>query len=255
MMDMTDEQTSAAERTRADDRPAWLGRAADRVGLVALIGGVVALGVTAPRWWPVLADEQALEAWVHGLGWLGPLALVALNALQIVVAPIPGYVVQIAAGFLYGPVWGGLWGSLGLMLGGTLAFRLARRYGRPPAEYLIGRERLARWERVTHSTSTVVWFMLLLGPTGDVPYYLAGLARVSLVKILVITLIVRVPTAFVVAAAGAGVMFLTWWQLALVVALLIGLSVVFMRYQDVIVAWGDAQVQRRLDPTLRKEIG
>ncbi len=255
MMDMTDGQTGTTERTRPDHRPAWLGRATDRVGLAVLIGVIGALAVTAPRWWPVLVDEQALAAWVHGLGWLGPLALVAVNALQILVAPIPSYVVQMAAGYLYGPLWGGLWGSLGLVLGGTLAFSLARRYGRPPAEYLIGHARLARWERVTHSTSTLVWFILLLGPTGDVPYYMAGMARVSLFKILAITLIVRVPTAFVVAAAGAGVMFLTWWQLALVLALLIGLVVVFMRYQDAIVAWGDAQVQRRLDPTLRKEIG
>jgi uncharacterized membrane protein YdjX (TVP38/TMEM64 family) len=220
-----------------------------------LIGIGVAVTAMLPRWWPALVDEGALEAWVDELGWLGPLALVAVNALQIVVAPIPGYVVQIAAGFLYGPLWGGIWGSLGLMLGGTLAFGLARRFGRPPAERLIGRERLARWEHVTHSTSSVVWFLLLLGPTGDVPYYMAGLARVSLVKILVITLIVRVPSAFVAAAAGAGVMFLTWWQLALALALLTGLLAVFMRYHDVIIAWGDDQVQRRLDLFLRKGSG
>ena len=35
-----------------------------------------------------------------------------LNAVQIVIAPIPGYVLQVAAGFLFGPFWGGVWGIL-----------------------------------------------------------------------------------------------------------------------------------------------
>lgn len=203
---------------------------------------VIALLWIGPQAWQLLQDEQALEAWVVELGWLGPVALVALNAIQIVVAPIPGYVVQAAAGFLFGPIWGGLWGSTGLLLGATVAFWLARFYGRPLVARLIGEERLARWEHVTHSSSTLVWIILLLGPVGDIPYFLAGLARVSFVKIFVITLAIRVPSTFVVAAAGAGVMLLTWWQIALVIAALSALVLVFFRYQEQILRWSDRHI-------------
>ena len=219
------------------------------LGLAALL----ALGILlryGPWLWRLLQDEIALETWIVQLGWLGPVALIALNALQIVVAPIPGYVVQIAAGFLFGPWWGGLYASLGLLLGASLAFGLARHYGRPLAARLIGGDRIDRWERLTHSTSTLVWFMLILGPTGDLPYFMAGLARVSYIRVILITVLVRVPATFVAAAAGAGVMWLTWWQMALVVVGLGILLVLFMRYQETLVEWIDRRVQRRINSRL-----
>jgi uncharacterized membrane protein YdjX (TVP38/TMEM64 family) len=203
---------------------------------------LVALVWIGPQFWQLAQDQEALEEWVAELGWLGPVALVAINALQIIIAPIPGYVSQLAAGYLFGPFWGGVWSSLGLLLGASAAFWLARLYGRPLVGRLVGEERLARWEHVTHSDSTFLWIVLLLGPVGDIPYFLAGLAHVSFIKILAITLIIRVPSTFVVAAAGAGVMLLNWWQIALLVAVLLGLTLVFIRYQEQIIRWGDERM-------------
>jgi uncharacterized membrane protein YdjX (TVP38/TMEM64 family) len=240
----------AATQATVSPRAGQVGRVAVALALGALAVGLVWGG---PWLWGIIQDEQALEAWVSSLGWLGPLALVLLNAAQIVVAPIPGYVLQIAAGFLYGPLWGGIWGSVGLLLGGSLAFWLARLYGRPLAAYLVGNDRLERWERVTHSASALVWFMLLLGPTGDAPYFLAGLAKVSFAKVLLITLLVRVPSTFVVAAAGAGVMWLSWWQMGLIIVALAVMLTLFLRYQDRIVQWADGQVLRRMTGVLRSD--
>jgi uncharacterized membrane protein YdjX (TVP38/TMEM64 family) len=220
---------------------------------LALLGLITGLLIAGPQLWALARDPAALEAWVASLGWLGPLALVAFNALQIVIAPIPGYVVQIAAGFLFGAFWGGVWGTLGLLAGSSLAFWLARLYGRPLAARLIGAARLDQWEKVTYSTSTLVWFVLLLGPTGDAPYFLAGLSRVSYLKILSITAILRIPSVFVAAAIGAGVMWLNWWQLALLFALLTGVIVALLRYHDTILRWTERSVQQRLDGSFRED--
>jgi uncharacterized membrane protein YdjX (TVP38/TMEM64 family) len=171
-----------------------------------------------------------------------------------VIAPIPGYVVQLASGFLFGAVWGGVYSSMGLLLGSSLAFWLSRWYGRPLVGQLVGRERLERWERVSHSSSTLVWVVLLLGPIGDLPYFLAGLARVSFVQIFVITLVVRVPATVIVAAAGAGVMLLTWWQIALVIMALFGLLFLFLRYQDQIIEWCDRHVQQQVQKSLHRDV-
>ena len=225
---------------------AWFSRFGKWLVAVIVAMMVIPLLWFGPQLWEVVQDETALEAWMIALGWWGPLALVILNAIQIVIAPIPGYVVQVAAGFLFGPLWGGVWANIGLLIGSTIAFWLARFYGRPLAGRLVGHERLAQWEHVTHSSSTLVWFILLLGPMGDLPYFLAGIAQVSFVKILVITLLVRVPSTFVVVAAGAGVMFLTWWQIALVIGLLLVGLLLFLRYQTQIVQWSDRYTQRRV---------
>jgi uncharacterized membrane protein YdjX (TVP38/TMEM64 family) len=209
-------------------------------GSVLIVG--LALLWFGPQIWQFAQDEDALEAWVASLGWLGPIALIALNAIQIVVAPIPGYVVQVAAGFLFGPFWGGVWSSFGLLLGSSVAFGLARSYGRPLVGRLVGHDRLEQWEHISHSTSTLVWLVLLLSPIGDLPYFLAGLARVSFVKIFVITLVVRVPSTFVVVAAGAGILLLTWWQVALLLVALLALLILFLRYQEQIVRWSERHV-------------
>jgi len=196
-----------------------------------------------PGLWALARDDAALASLIDGLGWRGPLAVITLNALQIVVAPIPGYVVQGAAGFLFGPLWGGVWGSIGALAGGMLAMLLTRLYGRPLAERLAGRERLARWEEVTHSDSALVWWLIMMAPVGDVPYHLAGLARVGFLKIFLLSLITRVPTVFIVAAAGSGVMLLPWWQLGLI---LLGLVLGFWllsRHKERLVGWFERQVQ------------
>lgn len=214
------------------------------------LAGILVLGLLGwrygPALWALLSDEAALEHFVTGLGWFGPLALIAFNALQIVVAPIPGYVVQAAAGYLYGPFWGGVWGALGLLTGASLAMWLSRRYGRRWVEQLAGAERLARWESVTHSDSTWLWFVLLMAPTGDLPYFLAGLAQVSYHKVILLTLAIRVPATFVVAAIGAGVVGLLWWQLVLIFALLAALLALFVRYQEPFLHWVDRTVQQHL---------
>jgi uncharacterized membrane protein YdjX (TVP38/TMEM64 family) len=215
-----------------------------------LAAGALALAIVlwqfGPQIWSLARDEAALEQLLTQLGWWGPVALVAINVAQIVLAPIPGYVVQAAAGYLYGPLWGGIWGALGLMLGGLLAMVLARSYGRPLAERLLGSGRLDKWEAVTHSTSTVVWFIILAMPTGDLPYFMAGLSHVSFVKILLLTLLIRVPTVFLVAAAGAGVWVLPGWQLGLLLVILLALVILFARRRDAIQLALDRRLQRRL---------
>lgn len=199
-----------------------------------------------PPLWVLLRDQVALEQALAQLGWLGPAALVLINVLQIVVAPIPGYVMQAAAGYLYGPLWGGVWGSLGLVLGAMLAMALARAFGRPLAEHFVGPERLAHWESTTHSTNTFLWFVLLAAPTGDLPYFMAGLSSVSFWKILALTLLIRVPSTFVVAALGAGAWSMPGWQLTLLAAALVALLALATHHRQRLVALLDRIIQRRL---------
>lgn len=206
-----------------------------RVHALLLVLGILIIGVLVWQLWPtlrpILSDQARLQAFVRDLGWMGPIMLIAFNALQIIVAPIPGYVVQLAAGFLYGPLWGGIYGAIGLYIGSMSAMWLARTFGRPLVEMAIGAERVAHWEDVIHSDSVYIWFALLLGPTGDAPYYLAGLSHVRFVHIALITTLLRVPSAFVAAAIGAGAVTLTWWQFTLVVAVVGLLAILILRHR------------------------
>ncbi len=209
------------------------------VTALALIVALVLLGVALWLWggdiYSFLSDEQALEAAVVKAGAWGPLALILFNVVQIVIAPIPGYMVQLAAGYLYGPLWGGIYGAIGVLLGAMTAMWLARTLGRPVAVMLVGENRLARWESVTHSDSVWVWLLLLLGPVGDIPYTLAGLSRVRYLTILLLTLCVRVPSVFLSTAIGGGSVPLLWFFVVVGVAGVI--LIVGLRYKTPLEAW------------------
>jgi uncharacterized membrane protein YdjX (TVP38/TMEM64 family) len=174
--------------------------------LLAILLAVVA--ALAIRYWQEVAaflrNPDELRAWLARLGPLGPLALIAFNAVQVVLAPIPGYPIQIAAGYLFGWWRGSLYAVAGMILGGLLAMTLARVYGRPLVQRMVGPERLERWEQVAHLNSLAVWFVLMLGPLGDAPYYLAGLTKLPVLKLLAVVLLVRTPSVMVSAALGAG---------------------------------------------------
>jgi len=155
-----------------------------------------------------LTSLDQARLWLQGLGMIGPVALIVINALQIVVAPIPGYPVQVAAGWVYG-VWpGGMFGVIGLALGAALAITLARLLGRPFVIRIIGKERLEQWEHVLHADSAWLWALVFLGPIGDIPYFLGGLSSYPIPRLVTIAVLVRSPSVFLAAAVGAGLVAL-----------------------------------------------
>lgn len=225
--------------------PPWQPKAILRLLLLALL--LLTLGVLyGPALIDLVRDRARVEAWLAAFGPWGPLALILLNTLQIVIAPIPGYFVQAAAGYLFGTLAGGIYGTIGMVTGGALAMNLARWYGRPLVVRLAGPERLQRWEGVIHSDSIWPWFILLLGPVGDIPYFIAGLTHVPIWKILLIALVLRAPSVFVAAAVGAGVIVLppAWW-LAFG-AILVVIASLLHRYRERLEHWMDHLLLRRV---------
>jgi len=193
-----------------------------------------------------LSSPDEIRVWLAKLGPLGPLALIGFNAIQVVVAPVPGYPVQIAAGYLFGWWRGSLYAIAGMILGGLIAMTLGRVYGRPLVQRMVGAERLDRWEQVAHLNSLAIWFVLMLGPLGDAPYFLAGLTKLPVWKLLAIVLLVRTPSVMVSAALGAGL--ISWrspWFIAgatvfIVLGILAGLN------EHRIEGWLSGRVRGRL---------
>lgn len=70
-------------------------------------------------------DAAALQAWVEGAGAAGPLLFMAVYALATVLF-LPGSVITLAGGVLFGPVWGALYNITGATIGAALAFLVAR---------------------------------------------------------------------------------------------------------------------------------
>jgi uncharacterized membrane protein YdjX (TVP38/TMEM64 family)/rhodanese-related sulfurtransferase len=92
-----------------------------RIALLLVLAAAIALGFTYREH----VDVAALEAWVAGAGAAAPLLFIGLYALATVLF-LPGSVLTLAGGALFGPVWGTLYNLTGATVGAVLAFVIAR---------------------------------------------------------------------------------------------------------------------------------
>ena len=70
-------------------------------------------------------SQEALQAWLASVGWWAPVLFVAIYAAGTVLF-LPGSVLTLAAGALFGILPGALYSLAGATLGAVLAFLVAR---------------------------------------------------------------------------------------------------------------------------------
>lgn len=111
-------QAADARQSAPQLRSGTSGRRWRWLGLVLLVGGMIVAVLTSD----VVSD---FVAWVRQAGAWGVLVF-GLGYVAATVLMLPGSVLTLGAGFLYGPLSGSLLVWPAAVLGATLAFRLAR---------------------------------------------------------------------------------------------------------------------------------
>lgn len=146
------------------------------VGLLALLVALVLGG----RRIGALVPEFA--RYIDGLGALGPLVFVVGYALATV-AFIPGSLLTLAAGAMFGLTRGVMLVFVGATLGSTLAFLLSRYVARRAVERrLAGNARFAAVDRAIAAQGRRIVILLRLSPAFPFSLlnYALGLTRISL---------------------------------------------------------------------------
>ena len=211
------------------------------------LGGILVVTLLIVLWIPlskIEVDKEALQNWIRQLGPLAPVVFMLLNMVQIVVAPIPGYPVQALGGVLFGFLPGSVYTVAGMVAGGVLAAWLARRLGRPWLEKRLGTEQLDYWAGVAHINSFWTWWIILLIPLGDVPYFIAGLTKIRLSTFALAILLSRGPfTIFIVWTAHNAVDLPFQYFVLMIVVVLIMVGLGFSQAKR-IEAWGRKYVAR-----------
>lgn len=149
------------------------------VGLIAFFAIMVLIVVMLWPYFHELFEPGGLDRIINdvrGAGPVGFLILLGLQFLQIVVAFIPGEVVQIAAGLLYGPWIGALVILAGCVISSAFIFALVRKLGAPfvqsmvPVQYL---EKFRKFEKTGKLNIIVFILFLIPGLPKDVFTYLS----------------------------------------------------------------------------------
>ena len=72
---------------------------------------------------------ETLQEYIKGFGLFAPLVLIAIQALQVVIPVLPGFLGCAVGAVLFGSM-GGFWCNyIGISAGSIIAFLLAKRYG------------------------------------------------------------------------------------------------------------------------------
>ena len=153
----------------------------------------------------VVKDREAIVATVDQLGVWGPVILAATIFLQVVVAAIPGHLLIISAGYLYGFGKGFLLTWLTIILASQFTFYLARAAGKPLVYRLASPKLIEKWDRVARRQGIVFFifsFNLPIFPT-DIMSYVAGFSNISLPRFIVANVIGHIPVALALNLAGA----------------------------------------------------
>lgn len=157
--------------------------------LVLLAGVALAFGYRSEL------SAAALEQWVLGYGTAGPLVFILVYALATVLF-LPGSLVTLAGGALFGPLWGTLYNLTGATLGATLAFLISRYV----AGAWVEQRTAGRLKQLKEGVEAEGWrFVALVRLVPLFPFnalnYALGLTRIRLAHYVIASYLCMLPGA------------------------------------------------------------
>ncbi|MCK4425310.1 MAG: TVP38/TMEM64 family protein [Deltaproteobacteria bacterium] len=149
--------------------------------------------------------RESVRAYALSLGHLAPFAFISLQALQVVISPIPGEATGFIGGFLFGKWAGFFYSSVGLTLGSAIAFFLSRQFRRLVRLWLLRSRLYGRFEHLAEHQGLFIFYILFLFPgfPKDFLCYLLGLSRMPWLAFIAIVILGRMPGTLVLALQGA----------------------------------------------------
>lgn len=211
---LTDEKPSRRERMHAEASVHGHKMTfTDIFKFAGLIAFFVVMILLCALIWPYvheIFEPGGLDRVINDVRQAGPvgfLILLAIQFLQVVVAFIPGEVVQVAAGMIYGPWVGALIVLVGCVVSSAFVFLLVHKLGAPFVQAMVSEKHMAKFRTFENSGKlNIIVFVLFLipGMPKDVFTYLVPLTHMPLRTFLLLSNIARIPGILVSTYAASG---------------------------------------------------
>ena len=154
-------------------------------------------------------NEDTLREYVQSFGVWGWIVLTVIQALQVVVPVLPGFLGCMVGGALFG-WWGGFWANyIGISLGSLIAFVIARRCGKEFVDKMFPGKRyqkVSRWAANSKSYTATLFLAILLPLFPDDFFcYFSGITNMTFKKFTAIILIAKPWCILLYSLVSAGV--------------------------------------------------
>ena len=195
-----------------------------RAAVVLSIVSAAALILTALGVWCLrhyLTDPALLRDYVESHYVLGALIVIVIAALQVILAFIPGELIEIASGYAFGAVGGTLICWTGIMLGSVITLLLVKKFGRPFVEVFQSAKKLESIALLRDKKRRgILTFLLFLipGVPKDLWTWIVGLTDMKITSYILLTGFARLPSIITSTvggdAVGLGKFTVAFWVMA-----------------------------------------
>ncbi len=156
----------------------------------------------------VFRDPNKLKELILSFGSYSIIAFIVLQMIQVIIFFIPGEVVQVAGGYIFGPLVGGITSAIGIILGSVVAYFIAKLCGKKYINKLIENHNLTKMKKILDAGSNnIVVFIIYFIPgiPKDILVYVAGISNITLRDFIIYSSAGRLPWIITSAMFGHGI--------------------------------------------------
>lgn len=163
--------------------------------------GIIALNKLSVEY----ENGNILRDFIDRNPFISAIIMVAICTVQVIIAFIPGEVVEVAAGYAFGAWWGAVLCTVGITVGSVIAIMLTRRFGRKLVEAFYPKEKLDSMPILSDEkkrNAIVAILFLIPGTPKDLLTYILGLTEMSIPAYLLLTTLCRFPSIIMSTLSG-----------------------------------------------------
>lgn len=149
--------------------------------LVAIVGVIILSYILIIPFKDFFTDPGLIRDWLLGFSVMAPFMYMLLQFIQVIFSAIPGTILSVAGGYVFGPWLGTVYNLIGTMIGSLFVFWLTRRYGRRLAESFIHEKEMRHMDRFFQRQGALPLIIIRMIPffPNDAVSFFLGLTKVS----------------------------------------------------------------------------
>lgn len=174
------------------------------ISIIIVIALLIGIGVFTYDYFKeytyLFKNPEQIKELLLSYGSYSFLAFIVIQVLQILIFFIPGEVVQIAGGYVFGPLFGFLLSVIGIVIGSAFTFQISRVLGKPFVNKICNKSNswiIKKIEKNSHNDKGVARivfiFYLIPGIPKDLLGYICGISDLSLKQFLILSTVGRAP--------------------------------------------------------------
>jgi uncharacterized membrane protein YdjX (TVP38/TMEM64 family) len=192
----------------------------------------------APGITKLISKPDRFRLLLTSYGPISVLVFIFFQILQVVIAAIPGELVQLAGGYVYGTLLGTIYSTVGILLGSIIAFYISRLLGLPLVKILVPQREFEKFNfLINNPKSEITMFILFLIPgiPKDILVYMAGFTPIKPLKFFVIFAIARFPSLLATSYIGSNIQERDYLPVIIVSVIACVLSVIGILKRDFVI--------------------